>query len=403
MASNKIIFKNQDGEDLSARLALPIDQEPTAFAVFAHCFTCNKNLTAIRNISHALTRHGFGVLRFDFTGLGESEGDFADTDFSSNIQDLVAAAKYLEQEYEAPKLLIGHSLGGAAVIYAAKELESVQAVATIGAPSSPAHLQHILKSSLEEIESSGVAVVEIGGRPFKIKKQFLDDISQHQMPETLKTLGKALLIMHSPQDRTVGIENAGEIYTAATHPKSFISLDGADHLLSNKEDSIYAGEMIASWASKYIQKTEKEELSPIRKVMVRIGTDKYTTEVKVGKHNLLADEPASVGGKDLGPTPYDLLMAAVGTCTAITLRMYADRKQWPVESIDVHLDHMKIHTSDCEDCDNPSARIDHIEKSIEIKGDLDEKQKERMLMIADKCPVHRTIQGEVKISTELIE
>lgn len=402
MASNKIIFKNQDGADLSARLALPIDQEPTAFAVFAHCFTCNKNLTAIRNISHALTRHGFGVLRFDFTGLGESEGDIADTDFSSNIQDLVAAAKYLEQEYEAPKLLIGHSLGGAAVIYAAKELDSVQAVATIGAPSSPAHLQHILKSSLEEIESSGVAIVEIGGRPFKIKKQFLDDISQHQMPETVKTLRKALLIMHSPQDRIVGIENAGEIYTAATHPKSFISLDGTDHLLSNKEDSIYAGEMIASWASKYIQKPEKEELSPIRKVMVRIGTDRFTTEVKVGKHSLLADEPTSVGGKDLGPTPYDLLMAAVGTCTAITLRMYADRKQWPVESIDVHLDHMKIHTTDCKDCDNASARIDHIEKSIEIKGDLDEKQINRLLQIADKCPVHRTLLGEVKITTEII-
>jgi alpha/beta superfamily hydrolase len=252
MTFQKINFTNSKGQQLSARLDFPTDQKPGAYVIFAHCFTCNKNLTAVRTISNALTHNGFGVLRFDFTGLGESEGDFADTNFSSNIQDLIAASAYLEQEFEAPKLLIGHSLGGAAVIFAAKAIPSILAVATIGAPSSPQHVQHLIQSDVEEIKTSGVAKIMIGGRTFSIKKQFLDDINSKDLATTIRNFKKALLVMHSPQDKTVGIENAAEIYGAAMHPKSFISLDGADHLLSNKDDSFYAGNLIAHWVSRYI-------------------------------------------------------------------------------------------------------------------------------------------------------
>lgn len=258
MALQKIKFTNTQGEQLSARLDLPENEKPGAYVIFAHCFTCNKNLTAVRTISNALTQNGFGVLRFDFTGLGESEGDFANTNFSSNVQDLIAASTYLENEFEAPKLLIGHSLGGAAVIFAAKAIPSILAVATIGAPSSPEHVQHLIQSDLEEIKTSGIAKVMIGGRTFSIKQQFLDDINSKNLATTVKNFKKALLVMHSPQDKTVGINNASEIYSAAMHPKSFISLNGADHLLSNKDDSFYAGNLIANWVLRYIDSQNKK-------------------------------------------------------------------------------------------------------------------------------------------------
>lgn len=399
MNTQKLTFTNKSGEKLVARLELPLDQAPIAYALFAHCFTCNKNLTAVRNISRAMTANGFGVLRFDFTGLGESDGDFADTNFSSNISDLVAAAKYMEDELEAPCLLIGHSLGGAAVIFAGKEIPSVQAIATIGAPSSPDHVQHLFQSSVEEIETRGVADLLIGGRPFTIKKQFIEDISGKNMAETVKSLKKALLIMHSPQDTTVGIANAAEIYGAAFHPKSFVSLDGADHLLSNGKDSEYVGQVIATWASRYIQLPPQRVLSSSNKVVVQIGSEGFTTDIKAGKHTFRADEPISVGGKDYGPSPYDFLMASLGACTAMTMRMYADQKKWPIEEINVHLDHKKDYATDSSDCENSKAKVDVIDRYIEIKGDLDASQRERMMKIADKCPVHRTLHGTIEVRT----
>ncbi len=405
MALNKLLFSNSKGDQLVGRLELPVDQHPKAYALFAHCFTCNKNLSAVRNISKALTQKGFGVLRFDFTGLGESEGDFADTNFSSNIDDLVAAGRYMESELEAPSLIVGHSLGGAAVIFAAKELDSVRAVATIGAPSSPDHVQHLIQSGLPEIEEKGEAQLNIGGRPFTIKKQFLEDISGVNMQATIKALRKPILVAHSPQDDTVGINNAAEIYSAAMHPKSFLSLDGADHLLSNTADSLYVGQMIAAWAERYIDTEEAADLKTTHQVLVHSDVESgYTLDIQAGKHTFKADEPESIGGNDFGPTPYDLLLASLGACTAITMRMYANRKGWPVEDIEIHLNHNKEHLQDCEDCESSDAKIDVIERYIEIKGDVDEKQRKRMMQIADKCPVHKTVHSEIRVvTTEISE
>jgi len=399
--NDKLTFQNDQGQYLSARIEFPVNQKPVAFALFAHCFTCNKNLTAIKNISRALTQRGIAVMRFDFTGLGESEGDFADTNFSSNVQDLICAANKLAEDYEAPKLLIGHSLGGAAVIFAGKQIASIQAIATVGAPSSPDHVQHIFQSSIEEIKKNDVAEVNIGGQSFSIKKQFIDDLTSKNMAATLKELRMPLLVMHSPQDTTVGIENAGEIYQAAMHPKSFISLDGADHLLSNKDDSRYVGNVIAEWASRYLDLPESEDLRAEKQVAVRIGNEGYTTEIMAGKHALQADEPKSVGGNNFGPTPYDLLLASIGACTAMTLRMYADRKKWDLTEVVVHLQHSKEHAVDCNNCTTNSGKIDQIERVIHLKGDLDEPQSKRLLEIADKCPVHKTLHNEVNVLTTL--
>ncbi len=401
MSTQKISFTNDEGQQLSASLDLPINQHPAAYAVFAHCFTCNKNLTAINQVSTALTQQGFGVLRFDFTGLGESEGDFSDTDFSANISDLLAVSKYMEKELEAPRLLIGHSLGGAAVIFAASMLTSVEAVATIAAPADPAHIKHLLRSDIDTIEQTGKAIVDIGGREFTIKKQFLDDLATHDLPAVVKEMHKPILLLHSPQDSIVGIDNAALIFMAAHHPKSFVSLDGADHLLSNKNDSSYAGELIATWAKRYILFADEDVLKPAKKVMVQIGEEGFTSKVIAGKHSFLADEPLSVGGNDFGPTPYDYLLTALGTCTAMTLRMYADRKKWPVTEINVHLDHNKKHGVDCNHCEDPTAKIDHIDRFIEVKGNLNDSQLARLLEIADKCPVHKTLHDHVDIKTEM--
>jgi len=403
MSIQRLTFQNSSGQKLSARLSLPINQAPKAYTLFAHCFTCNKHLTAIHTISKALNRNGFGVLRFDFTGLGESEGDFADTNFSSNVQDLIAAADYMQNELQAPCLLIGHSLGGAAVIFADKEIASVQAVITIGAPSSPQHVQHLLQGDIDQIEQKGVAKVSIGGRTFTIKKQFLEDLEEKNMQSTIKELKKPLLLLHSPHDKTVGVENAAEIYQAAMHPKSFVSLDGADHLLRNKKDADYVGEIIASWASRYIKIPKKEKLRTHKDVVVQIGKDKYTTEILAGQHAIVADEPESLGGKDYGPSPYDLLMASLGACTAMTLRMYADRKKWDLEEVRVHLSHQKVHTEDCQDCESKNQKIDKIERHLELKGKLDEKQRKRLLQIANKCPVHRTLHNPIEVHTDLID
>jgi putative redox protein len=402
MKSERLLFKNSDGLELSARLELPIDRKPVSYAVFAHCFTCNKNLSAVTNITRALTNSGFGVLRFDFTGLGESEGDFSDTNFSSNIDDLVCAADFLASNYSAPTLIVGHSLGGAASIFAAAKIDSIKAVATIGAPSSPDHVKHLFEEDITQIETLGSAKILLAGRPFEVKKQFLDDISSKNMKETLQKLDKAILIMHSPQDTTVGISNAAEIYSNAKHPKSFVTLDGADHLLMNSRDSQYAGQVIAGWVSRYLDIAEAKKLRPKKTVLARIGSTGFTTDIQSGSHSITADEPISIGGDDFGPNPYDLLMASLGACTAMTMRMYADRKGWAIDEIIVHLSHKKQHVKDCQDCDTTSGYIDKIDKEIEIIADLDTEQKQRLIEIADKCPIHRTLHNEVKVYTKLI-
>ena len=403
MESLTLQFKNKTGHTLSAKLELPIKRQPVAYALFAHCFTCSKNLNAVRNISRSLTMHGIAVLRFDFTGLGDSEGDFADTNFSSNVSDLVMAANFLEANYQAPEIIIGHSLGGAAVLQAAASLPAVKAVVTLGAPADPPHVKHLFKESLEEIKRAGMATVNIGGRPFKIKQQFLEDLEGKSLQHTIKNMGKALLVMHSPQDNTVGIDNARKLYEMAMHPKSFITLDGADHLLSRKEDSLYAGQMIAAWSSRYITPLEEDVLETDKHVVTRTGEDGYTTLIKAGNHSLLADEPTSVGGKDLGPTPYGMLLAGLGACTGMTLRMYADRKGWNLKEVNVHLEHNKDHAKDCEECENKEQKIDIIDRVLEIEGDLSAAQKEKLLEIADKCPVHRTLSSEVLINTQMSE
>lgn len=403
MNLQKIEFQNKEGQNLIGRLELPIDRHPHNFAIFAHCFTCNKNLAAVKNIGRALTANGFGVLRFDFTGLGESEGDFADTNFSGNVEDLIAAADYLAENHAAPTLLIGHSLGGSAVLFAAVDIPSIKAVATIGAPSNPIHVKHLFKSNLEEIESSGLAKVNLSGRDFTIKKQFLDDLESKSLPETAKQLRKALLIMHSPQDNTVGIKNAEEIYLAARHPKSFVSLDGANHLLMNKKDSIYAGEVIAGWAKRYVELPDQEQLRTNHQVVASLDKeDGFSTTMKVGSHSMTADEPIDFGGNDFGPSPYELVSAGLSACTAMTVQMYAKRKDWALDNIEVHTSYGKDHATDCEDCEADSAKIDTFNREIKLTGDLDEKQKKRMLEIADKCPVHRTLHSETQVITKLI-
>jgi putative redox protein len=404
MQFKKLEFKNKDGQTLSAQLDLPLGGKPAAYALFAHCFTCSKNIKAIAHISRALTREGLAVLRFDFTGLGESEGDFADTNFSSNIDDLIVAADFLESNYEAPKILIGHSFGGAAVLQAAARISASAAVVTIAAPADPQHVKHALGSATETIQSRGEAHVDLAGRTFTLKKQFLDDLEFVNMKATLQNLKKALLVLHSPMDETVGIENAAQIFQAARHPKSFISLDKADHLLSNPEDSLYAGSLIAAWALKYIGASQKE--TPKRNttdhpVVTSIGPSGYTTDIMAQGHSLVADEPVSMGGNGLGPSPYEYLMSGLGACTAITLRMYSDRKQWPLDGVTIKLNHQKIHAADCEICETKAGKLDQIEREIELSGPLDDQQKQRLMQIADRCPVHRTLHSEIVVKSKL--
>jgi putative redox protein len=407
MQFQKLSFKNSTGESLGARLDLPVDGEPVAYAVFAHCFTCSKNLNAVNHISRALTQKGIAVMRFDFTGIGESEGDFANTNFSSNVADLVAAADYLQASFAAPKILIGHSFGGAAVLQAAAQIPSSRAVATISAPADPAHVAHLLQSAKKTIEAEGKAEVVLAGRKFTIKKQFLDDLERPHMEETIGNLKRALLLFHSPVDNIVSIENAAAIFQSAKHPKSFVSLDQADHLLTNENDALYVGSVLAAWAQKYIAVTQPEaqQGEPAdNHVVVRTGKTKYRTEIKANGHSLIADEPTTVGGGNTGPTPYDYLVAALGACTTITLRMYADRKEWPLEAIVARLAHQKIHAEDCEACQTKgNVKLDQIEREIELIGQLDEEQRQRLLQIANKCPVHRTLHSEIVVNTRLAE
>jgi uncharacterized OsmC-like protein/alpha-beta hydrolase superfamily lysophospholipase len=400
MKIERLNFKNKDGLKLSARLYLPLDEPPRFYAIFAHCFTCSKNFKAVSNISNTLSRLGIAVLSFDFTGLGNSQGEFEDTRFSSNVDDLIAAADFLEKNFEAPKLLIGHSLGGSAVIFAAAQLDYVEAVVTIGSPANPKHVKKLFESDLETIRKEGAAKVNIGGRSFMIKKDFVDDLETKNLPELISEMRKAFLFLHSPQDRIVDISNAAELYQKAHHPKSFISLNGSDHLLSEESESQYAGELISTWSKKYLPLEILENDIKGHQVKVRLFGDSYTSEVKTPYHHLLADEPKDVGGANLGPTPYDLLMASLGACTVMTLKMYTERKGWDLKEIIVYLDHDKVHKSDSEDFENKGSKVSRFTRSLEIKGDLNEEMREKLLEIANKCPVHRTLHEDIIIETK---
>ncbi len=400
MNIQKVSFKNKNGQQLVGRLELPVDQKPHNYALFAHCFTCTKNLMAVKNVGRALTQKGFGVLRFDFTGLGESEGDFENTNFSGNVADLVEAADFLKREYGAPALIIGHSLGGSAAIFAAEKIAYIKAVAVINSPSHPSHVLQLLKDSKETIAQNGKATVNLGGRDFTIKKQFLDDLENKPLAEIVKKFRRALLILHSPQDQIVGIKNAENIYRAAHHPKSFITLDGADHLLSNTKDSLYAGSIIGQWASRYVEIPPNEQLISKSKVAASLNAaDKFTTYLKMGDHSYLADEPTNFGGENYGPTPYEFLSAGLAACTVMTLQMYAKRKKWPLQDVVVHINHSRQHAVDCEFCEDASSKIDTFTTEIQLKGDLDEDQISKLMEIAHKCPVHKTLTSRIQIIT----
>ncbi len=407
MQNEKVTFENDEGQALSGLLALP-ETAPKAYALFAHCFTCSKNLKAATNIARALADSGIAVLRFDFTGLGQSEGDFADTNFSSNVSDLLAAVRFLEENYASPDILVGHSLGGTAVLQAAADVPSAVAVATIGSPSDPEHVRHLFADAEEALRKEGIAEVNLGGRPFTMKRQFLDDLERHELPAAIKTLRKALLIMHAPLDDIVEIDNASALFARALHPKSFISLDKADHLLTREEDSLYAGHVLAAWASRFLDSApavmEHGELDTgDYETAARTHTGGFRTEVIAGGHALVADEPATVGGTGEGPSPYDLLSAALAACTSMTLKMYASHKKLDLESATVRVRHGKIHAQDCEDCESAEGRIDQFERELSLAGTLTDEQRERMLEIADRCPVHRTLHGEVKVRTALAD
>jgi len=396
----RIEFKNREGASLAAALEVP-DREPKAYALFAHCFTCGKDIAAAARIARTLAAEGFAVLRFDFTGLGGSEGDFANTNFASNVEDLLAAADFLRDNHAAPSLLIGHSLGGTAMLAAAPEIPESLAVACIGAPSSPAHLARHLDAAAEEIEAAGEATVQLWDRDFRIKKQFLDDLQQHPLLERLPRLRKALLIMHAPLDNVVGVDEAAQIFTAARHPKNFVSLDGADHMLSRLEDAQYAARTIATWAARYLNFQDTVEKPKVAggEVIVTEGNLRFLREVSSDEHNWLADEPKRVGGDNLGPDPYEHLLAALGTCTSMTIRMYANRKQWPLQDVHVRLSHSRRHTDDCEGCDKKPLQLEILQRFIRFEGPLDAAQTQRLMEIADRCPVHRTLEGRLNIET----
>ena len=410
--TQKLVFENGRGEQLAASLDLPFG-EPIGWGLFAHCFTCSKDIPAAGRISRRLAEEGLAVLRFDFTGLGSSEGDFANTNFSSNVDDLVAAATHLREHFAAPALLIGHSLGGAAVLAAARHIEEVRAVCTIAAPSDPEHVKGLLTGEVGEIEARGVATVDIAGRQFRIKKQFLDDLGEQNLGEELGALRKALLVFHSPVDEIVGIDNARRIYQAARGAKSFVTLENADHLLRNERDARYVAEVLAAWVSRYIEAPAVavpvvaapggRAALPPGDVLVSELERPFTNRVLAGRHELLADEPPSVGGKDAGPNPYDYLLAALGACTSMTLRMYSERKGWPLEEVAVQLRHSRIHAEDCAECESESGLIDRLEREIHLVGDaLTDEHRARLLEIANRCPVHRTLLNEMRIPTRLV-
>jgi uncharacterized OsmC-like protein/pimeloyl-ACP methyl ester carboxylesterase len=402
MPAEKFDFRNAQGQTLAALLDRP-DGATRAVALFAHCFTCGKDNKAARRIAEGLKLHGIAVLRFDFTGLGTSEGEFANTTFASNVDDLVAAADHLRKNLAAPAILIGHSLGGAAVLAAAHRIAEASAVVTINAPRDPAHIAGLLGDGAAEIGERGEVEVKLAGRPFRIRRALLDDIAEQNLTARIGTLRKALLVFHSPTDQIVGIENASHIFTSAKHPKSFISLTGADHLISHPSDAAYVANIIAAWAERYLNMAADvqptDDTAPGTVVVRETRRGQFQQEIISGAHRLLADEPVKNGGLDSGLGPYDLLLAALGACTSMTLRLYADRKQLPLTRAQVRLRHNKIHAADCAECETKEGMIDHIDRAITFEGALDAEQRARLMEIADKCPVHRTLKSEIDIRT----
>ena len=396
----RVNFENRNGNALAGIIHLPDNNNVLSYALFAHCFTCTKNINAATNIADALAQNGIATLRFDFTGLGGSKGKFEDSTFSTNIEDLVDAADFLSKAYEAPQLLVGHSLGGTAILAASEHIHSAKAVASIASPADPEHILHLLANDLQHLAEKGSCNIAIGGRELTFKQAFVDDVRKYNID--FRKLNKALMVLHSPIDAMVSVEEAAKIFGEALHPKSFVTLDNADHLLSNDADSHYAGSVLATWAKRYIDIAEPKE-NTTQGVHVRAKTDQgFLCNIDAGKHTLLADEPLSVdGATDLGPSPYDYLASALGTCTAMTLNMYARFKKLPVEEVRVSVDHDRIHTKDCTDCENTEGHIDVFSRKISIVGDIDEEHKQRMLNIADRCPVHKTLENEIKIETKL--
>jgi len=405
MQREHLRFPGARGGTLAARLESPVT-EPTAYALFAHCFTCSKDLKAVGWISRALVDRGIAVLRFDFTGVGESQGDFAETDFSSNLGDLVAAADFLRSHYQAPGLLVGHSLGGTAVLAAAERIPETRAVCTISAPSDTGHLRETLIRLSPELESRGEAEVNLGGaHPFRIRKELLDDLAADHLQGVLHRLHRPLLLFHSPVDNTVGIEHAHRLFEAAKHPKSYISLGMADHLLSREKDARYVGEILAAWAGRWLEGDIPDiEVLPeagAQGELLVAEIEGYAQKIVARRHRLTADEPVEMGGTDTGPSPYELLLAGLGACTSMTLRMYANRKGFPLEGVRVRLRHGKIHAIDCAECETKEGKIDHIDRIVEVLGPLTDEQRTRLLEIADKCPVHRTLESEIHVTTRL--
>ncbi|OEK07812.1 osmotically inducible protein C [Flavivirga aquatica] len=405
MKSSKLYIENNKGLKLQAYLELPANQKPNNYAVFAHCFTCSSALGAVKNISRVLTQYGFGVVRFDFTGLGRSEGEFANSHFSANVEDLIAVSQYMEANYEAPSLLVGHSLGGAAVLSAAYQLKNIKAVATVGAPATVSHVTHLFSHGIEEVKQKGEVEVNIGGRPFKINNEFVEDFGKTDLPTIVKKLRKPLLILHAPSDTVVGIENAEKLYHNAKHPKSFITLDNADHLLTSPRDSKYVGNVIGAWVQRYFEPQDNDMLETNGEQLVghlNLVEDNFTTTIQTKKHTIVADEPESIGGDDFGPSPYEYLNAGLVACTAMTLKMYAQRKNWDLQEVFVYVTHSRKHSDDLGLEVETPLYLDHINKKLKFVGNLDDKQIKRLKEIASKCPVHKTLQSEVIIETEII-
>lgn len=403
VTSTKIDFTGALGETLAARLDSG-PGVPRAYALFAHCFTCSKDVFAATRIAEALAGQGIATLRFDFTGLGASDGEFANTNFSSNVDDLIAAADHLREHYAAPAILIGHSLGGAAVLAAAGRVAEAKAVVTIGAPSDPGHVSHLFSGDIDRIEADGEAEVKLGGRSFTIQKQFLEDIAGQRLADGIAAMRKALLVFHAPRDDYVDVSNAGDIFGAAKHPKSFVSLDDADHLLTRKDDAIYVADVISAWVHRYLDAetiSDPDEAEAGVVTVTENGIGKFGQDISVGPHLFHADEPPSVGGRNTGPTPYQLLSAGLGACTTMTLRLYAGHKKIPLERVSVDVRHNKTHAEDCESCEIQDGKIDTFEREITLVGDLDAETRQRLLEIADKCPVHRTLHSEVQVVTTL--